>query len=225
MDIEREFARFARSQRGVSSMALTDYTATVRSAYINPQNAVAMDVFARLMMDRIIILGVPIDDDVANIIMAQLLFLESVDASKDIQMYINSPGGGVYAGLAIYDTMQLLHADVATICTGMAASMAAVLMAAGTKGKRSALPHSRMMIHQPLGGAEGPASDVEIRTREMLRIKKELQEILALHTGQPYERIEKDCDRDYYLTAVQAKEYGLVDSVLEHNERKREANR
>ena len=155
MDIEREFARFARSQRGVSSMALTDYTATVRSAYINPQiieerqlNAVAMDVFSRLMMDRIIILGVPIDDDVANIIMAQLLFLESVDASKDIQMYINSPGGGVYAGLAIYDTMQLLHADVATICTGMAASMAAVLMAAGTKGKRSALPHSRLMIHQ-----------------------------------------------------------------------------
>ena len=232
MDIEREFARFARSQRGVSSMALTDYTTSVRSAYINPQiieerqlNAVAMDVFSRLMMDRIIILGVPIDDDVANIIMAQLLFLESVDASKDIQMYINSPGGGVYAGLAIYDTMQLLHADVATICTGMAASMAAVLMAAGTKGKRSAPPHSRMMIHQPLGGAEGPASDVEIRTREMLRIKKELQEILALHTGQPYERIEKDCDRDYYLTAVQAKEYGLVDSVLEHNERKREANR
>ena len=232
MDIEREFARIARRQRGVSSMALTDYTTSVRSAYINPQiieerqlNAVAMDVFSRLMMDRIIILGVPIDDDVANIIMAQLLFLESVDASKDIQMYINSPGGGVYAGLAIYDTMQLLHADVATICTGMAASMAAVLMAAGTKGKRSALPHSRMMIHQPLGGAEGPASDVEIRTREMLRIKKELQEILALHTGQPYERIEKDCDRDYYLTAVQAKEYGLVDSVLEHNERKREANR
>ena len=232
MDIEREFARFARSQRGVSSMTLADYTSSVRSAYINPQiieerqlNAVAMDVFSRLMMDRIIILGVPIDDDVANIIMAQLLFLESVDASKDIQMYINSPGGGVYAGLAIYDTMQLLHADVATICTGMAASMAAVLMAAGAKGKRSALPHSRMMIHQPLGGAEGPASDVEIRTREMLRIKKELQEILALHTGQPYERIEKDCDRDYYLTAVQAKEYGLVDSVLEHNERKREANR
>jgi len=213
-------------------MALTDYTATVRSAYINPQiieerqlNAVAMDVFSRLMMDRIIILGVPIDDDVANIIMAQLLFLESVDGSKDIQMYINSPGGGVYAGLAIYDTMQLLHADVATICTGMAASMAAVLMAAGAKGKRSALPHSRMMIHQPLGGAEGPASDVEIRTREMLRIKKELQEILALHTGQPYERIEKDCDRDYYLTAVQAKEYGLVDSVLEHSERKRGVSR
>ena len=149
MDIEREFARFVRSQRGVSSMALTDYTTSVRSAYINPQiieerqlNAVAMDVFSRLMMDRIIILGVPIDDDVANIIMAQLLFLESVDGSKDIQMYINSPGGGVYAGLAIYDTMQLLHADVATICTGMAASMAAVLMAAGAKGKRSALPHS-----------------------------------------------------------------------------------
>lgn len=222
MDIEREFARFARARRGVSSLTLSDYTSAVRSAYINPQiieerqlNAVAMDVFSRLMMDRIVFLGVPIDDDVANIIMAQLLFLESVDSTKDIQMYINSPGGGVYAGLAIYDTMQLLNADVATICTGMAASMAAVLMAAGARGKRAALPHSRMMIHQPLGGAEGQASDVEIRTREMLRLKRELQAILAEHTGQTYKKIEKDCDRDYYLTAVEAKEYGLVDSVLE----------
>lgn len=223
MDLEREFALFARSRRGVSSQTLADYTSAVRSAYINPQiieerqlNAVAMDVFSRLMMDRIVFLGVPIDDDVANIIMAQLLFLESVNSAQDIQMYINSPGGSVYSGLAIYDTMQLLSADVATICTGMAASMAAVLMAAGAQGKRAALPHSRMMIHQPLGGAEGQASDVEIRTREMLRLKRELQELLALHTGQPYERIEKDCDRDYYLTAAEAKEYGLVDSVLEH---------
>lgn len=223
MDLEREFALFARSRRGVSSQTLADYTSAVRAAYINPQiieerqlNAVAMDVFSRLMMDRIVFLGVPIDDDVANIIMAQLLFLESVNSAQDIQMYINSPGGSVYSGLAIYDTMQLLSADVATICTGMAASMAAVLMAAGAQGKRAALPHSRMMIHQPLGGAEGQASDVEIRTREMLRLKRELQELLALHTGQPYERIEKDCDRDYYLTAAEAKEYGLVDSVLEH---------
>lgn len=223
MDLEREFALFARSRQGVSSQTLADYTSAVRAAYINPQiieerqlNAVAMDVFSRLMMDRIVFLGVPIDDDVANIIMAQLLFLESVNSAQDIQMYINSPGGSVYSGLAIYDTMQLLSADVATICTGMAASMAAVLMAAGAQGKRAALPHSRMMIHQPLGGAEGQASDVEIRTREMLRLKRELQELLALHTGLPYERIEKDCDRDYYLTAAEAKEYGLVDSVLEH---------
>lgn len=225
MDFEREFSRFAKARRGVSSLTLADYTSAVRSAYINPQiieerqlNAVAMDVFSRLMMDRIVFLGVPIDDDVANIIMAQLLFLESVDSTKDIQMYINSPGGGVYAGLAIYDTMQLLSANVATICTGMAASMAAVLMAAGTHGKRAALPHSRMMIHQPLGGTEGQASDVEIRTREMLRLKRELQEILAQHTGQTYKKIEKDCDRDYYLTAAEAKEYGLVDSVLERKD-------
>lgn len=221
MDWGKEFEKFARGRCGVSSLTLSGYTSTMRAGYINPQiieerrlNAVAMDVFSRLMMDRIIFLGVPIDDDVANIIMAQLLFLESVDSTRDIQIYINSPGGSVYAGLGIYDTIQQLGADVATICTGMAASMAAVLMASGTRGKRSALPHSRMMIHQPLGGAEGQASDVEIRTREMLSLKRELQEILALHTGQAYEKIERDCDRDYYLTAEEAKAYGLVDSVL-----------
>ncbi|MEZ4917270.1 MAG: ATP-dependent Clp protease proteolytic subunit [Chitinophagales bacterium] len=177
-------------------------------------NAVAMDVFSRLMMDRIIFLGVPINDDVANIITAQLLFLESLDSKSDVQIYINSPGGGVYAGLGIYDTMQYINPDVATICTGMAASMGAVLLTAGTKGKRTALKHSRVMIHQPLGGAGGKASDVQITINEIRKIKKELYDILSEHSGQPYEKIEKDSDRDYWMRAEEAKEYGLIDEVL-----------
>ena len=177
-------------------------------------NAVAMDIFSRLMMDRIIFLGVPIYDDVANIIMGQLLFLESANPNRDIQIYVNSPGGSVYAGLAIYDTMQYIGSDVATICTGMAASMAAVLMSAGEKGKRTALPHSRIMIHQPLGGAQGQASDIEITYKEISKLKKELYDILSKHSGQPYDKIEADSDRDYWMTAQEAKEYGMIDEVL-----------
>ena len=177
-------------------------------------NVAAMDVFSRLMMDRIIFLGAPIYDDAANIIQAQLLFLESVDAQKDIQLYINSPGGSVSAGLGIYDTMQLVSCDVATICTGMAASMGAVLLTAGAAGKRSALPHSRVMIHQPLGGVQGQASDIEITAREIAKTKRELYEILSEHSGVSLEKIEADADRDYWLTAAEAKEYGLIDNVL-----------
>jgi ATP-dependent Clp protease protease subunit len=173
-----------------------------------------MDVFSRLMMDRIIFLGVPIDDYVANIIMAQLLFLESTDPSKDIQIYFNSPGGSVHAGLGIYDTMQYIKCDVATICTGMAASMGAVLLTAGTKGKRSALKHSRIMIHQPMGGAQGQASDIEITAREIMKLKKELYTIIADHSGNTFEKVEKDSDRDYWMTALEAKEYGMIDEVL-----------
>lgn len=176
-----------------------------------------MDVFSRLMMDRIIFLGVPIDDTVANIIQAQLLFLESTDPSKDIQIYFNSPGGSVYAGLGIYDTMQYISADVATICTGMAASMAAVLMTAGQKGKRSALTHSRIMIHQPMGGAQGQASDIEITAREIKKIKNELYTILANHSGQTFDQIEKDSDRDYWMTAQEAVDYGMIDEILVRN--------
>ena len=177
-------------------------------------NITQMDVFSRLMMDRIIFLGTGINDQVANVIQAQLLFLESVDASKDISIYINSPGGGVYAGLGIYDTMQFIKPDVATICTGMAASMGAVLMCAGEKGKRSALPHSRIMIHQPLGGAQGQASDIEITTREILKLKDELYEIIANHSGQTIEKVHADSDRDYWMKASEAKEYGMIDEIL-----------
>lgn len=198
---------------------------SLHSRYINPTiieerqlNIATMDVFSRLMMDRIIFLGVPINDDVANIIQAQLLFLESNDPSKDIQIYLNSPGGSVYAGLGIYDTMQYISSDVATICTGMAASMGAVLLCAGQKGKRSALPHSRVMIHQPMGGAEGQASDIEITTRQILALRKELYDIIAEHSENPYERIEKDSDRDYWMTATEAKEYGMIDQILKKNE-------
>jgi ATP-dependent Clp protease protease subunit len=198
-----------------------DYRAEI-SNYVSPTiieerplNVATMDVFSRLMMDRIIFLGAPIYDDAANIIQAQLLFLESVDAEKDIQLYINSPGGSVSAGLGIYDTMQLITPDVATICTGMAASMGAVLLTAGAAGKRSALPHSRVMIHQPLGGAQGQASDIEITAREIAKTKRELYDILALHSGVSYEKIERDADRDYWLTAAEAKEYGLIDNVLD----------
>jgi len=198
---------------------------SLHSSYISPTiieerqlNIATMDVFSRLMMDRIIFLGVPINDDVANIIQAQLLFLESSDPSKDIQIYLNSPGGSVYAGLGIYDTMQYISSDVATICTGIAASMSAVLLCAGRKGKRSALPHSRIMIHQPMGGAEGQASDIEITTRQILGLRKELYEIIALHSGNPFEKIEKDSDRDYWMTAEDAKTYGMIDQVLRKTE-------
>ena len=177
-------------------------------------NVAQMDVFSRLMMDRIMFLGTAINDNVANVIQAQLLFLQSVDAKRDIQLYINSPGGGVYAGLGIYDTMQFISPDVATICTGMAASMGAVLLCAGKSGKRSALPHSRVMIHQPLGGAQGQASDIEITAREILKLKEELYQIIAKHSKQKVDKVNKDSDRDYWMKAEEAKSYGMVDEVL-----------
>jgi ATP-dependent Clp protease protease subunit len=215
-----EFEKYARGYCGISSLKLHDFK-SIQSAYVPPTiieerqlNVATMDVFSRLMMDRIIFLGAPIYDDAANIIQAQLLFLESVDPSKDIQIYINSPGGSVSAGLGIYDTMQLISSDVATICTGLAASMGAVLLTAGAAGKRSALPHSRIMIHQPLGGAQGQASDIEITAREILKTKKELYEILSTHSGVAVEKIERDADRDYWMTSLEAKEYGLIDAVL-----------
>ena len=215
-----EFEKFARAHRGISSLKLHDFH-SIQSAYVSPTiieerqlNVATMDVFSRLMMDRIIFLGAPIYDDAANIIQAQLLFLESVDPSKDIQIYINSPGGSVSAGLGIYDTMQLVSCDVATICTGLAASMGAVLLTAGAEGKRSALPHSRVMIHQPLGGAQGQASDIEITAREIIKTKRELYEILSSHSGVDIAKIEQDADRDYWMSAREAKEYGLIDEVL-----------
>ena len=214
-----EFEKYARKHCGISSLKLHDFQ-SVSGAYVSPTiieerqlNIATMDVFSRLMMDRIIFLGAPIYDDAANIIQAQLLFLESVDPEKDIQIYINSPGGSVSAGLGIYDTMQLVNSDVATICTGLAASMGAVLLTAGAKGKRSALPHSRVMIHQPLG-AQGQASDIEITAREIMKTKRELYEILSAHSGVALKKIEKDADRDYWLSAREAKEYGLIDEVL-----------
>ena len=216
----KEFDKFARLHCGINSMKMHDFRAEIEN-YVSPTiieerhlNVATMDVFSRLMMDRIIFLGAPIYDDAANIIQAQLLFLESVDADKDIQLYINSPGGSVSAGLGIYDTMQLISCDVATICTGMAASLGAVLLTAGATGKRSALPHSRVMIHQPLGGVQGQASDIEITAREIAKTKRELYEILAAHSGKPIEKIEADADRDYWLTAAEAAEYGLIDKVL-----------
>ncbi len=215
-----EFYKYATKHLGLSSTTLRKYN-SVAQGYISPTiieerqlNIATMDVFSRLMMDRIIFLGVPIDDYVANIIQAQLLFLESVDGKKDIQIYFNTPGGSVYAGLGIYDTMQYIAPDVATICTGMAASMGAVLLCAGAKHKRTALKHSRILIHQPMGGAQGQASDIEITAREIMKLKKELYEILAEHTGQSYKKIEKDSDRDYWMTAEEAKEYGMIDEVL-----------
>ena len=215
----KEFEKYARLHCGINSMTLHDFRADITN-YVSPTiieernlNVAAMDVFSRLMMDRIIFLGAPIYDEAANIIHAQLLFLESVGPDKDIQLYINSPGGSVSAGLGIYDTMQLITSDVATICTGMAASMGAVLLTAGAQGKRSALPHSRVMIHQPLGGAQGQASDIEITAREIAKTKKELYEILSQHSGVSIEKIEKDADRDYWLTAEEAKAYGLIDIV------------
>ncbi|HNV50778.1 MAG TPA: ATP-dependent Clp endopeptidase proteolytic subunit ClpP [Bacteroidales bacterium] len=215
-----DFSKYALRHRGISSLTMHRYQKLV-SGYISPTiieerqlNVAQMDVFSRLMMDRIIFLGVPIYDDVANIIQAQLLFLESVDSSKDIQIYINSPGGSVYAGLGIYDTMQYIGSDVATICTGMAASMGAVLLCAGKEGKRTALQHSRILIHQPMGGAEGQASDIEITAREIQKLKKELYEIIAKHSKKDYDTIWKDADRDFWMTSEEAKAYGMIDEVL-----------
>ncbi|MBN2519253.1 MAG: ATP-dependent Clp endopeptidase proteolytic subunit ClpP [Bacteroidales bacterium] len=226
MELKDEFKKYANKHMGISSLALETYNSMYNS-YISPTiieerqlNVAQMDVFSRLMMDRIIFLGVPIYDDVANIIQAQLLFLDSTDPTKDIQIYFNTPGGSVHAGLGIYDTMQYLSSDVATICTGMAASMGAVLLTAGEKGKRSALPHSRIMIHQPMGGAQGPASDIEITAREILKLRKELYMIIADHSGKSFEQVEKDADRDFWMTADEAKEYGMIDEVL-HKEKKK----
>jgi len=214
-----EFRKYAVKHRGINSMVLHDYQASMTPYIIEERqlNVAQMDVFSRLMMDRIIFLGTGINDQVANIIQAQLLFLESVDAKKDIQIYLNSPGGGVYAGLGIYDTMQYINPDVATICTGMAASMGAVLLCAGAKGKRSALRHSRVMIHQPMGGAEGQATDMEITVNEIKKLKKELYEIISNHSGQTFEKVEKDGDRDYWMIAEEAKAYGMIDELLVRN--------
>ena len=224
--MKNEFEKYARGHLGISSLKLHNFE-SVAQGYVSPTiieerqlNVATMDVFSRLMMDRIIFLGAPIYDDAANIIQAQLLFLESVDPEKDIQIYVNSPGGSVSAGLGIYDTMQLVAPDVATICTGMAASMGAVLLAAGAAGKRSALPHSRVMIHQPLGGTQGQASDIEITAREILRTKRELYDILSVHTGQTVKKIERDADRDYWLSSEEAKAYGLIDEVLSKREKR-----
>ncbi|MFR9649379.1 MAG: ATP-dependent Clp endopeptidase proteolytic subunit ClpP [Rikenellaceae bacterium] len=215
-----EFEKFAHLHCGISSLKLHDFS-SVAQGYISPTiieerqlNVAAMDVFSRLMMDRIIFLGAPIYDDAANIIQAQLLFLESADPDKDIQIYINSPGGSVSAGLGIYDTMQLVAPDVATICTGLAASMGAVLLSAGAAGKRNALPHSRVMIHQPLGGVQGQASDIEITAREIAKLRDELYSIMSHHSGVSVKKLAKDADRDYWMNAAEAKAYGLIDEVL-----------
>ena len=220
-----EFRKYATKHVGINSNIYDQYS-KVQSSFITPNiieerqlNIASMDVFSRLMMDRIIFLGVPIDDDVANIIQAQLLFLESTDAEKDISIYFNTPGGSVYAGLGIYDTMQYIAPEINTICTGMAASMGAVLLTAGTTGKRSALPHSRVMIHQPMGGAQGQASDIEITAREIKKLKNELYEIIAKHSGNTLKKIEKDSDRDYWMTAIEAKEYGMIDEILERKKK------
>ena len=221
----KEFNKYATKHMGISSLKLHNFYSMLPQNYISPTiieerqlNVATMDVFSRLMMDRIIFLGVPIYDDVANIIQAQLLFLESADSKKDIQIYINSPGGSVYAGLGIYDTMQYIAPDIATICTGMAASMSAVLLAAGEKGKRTALKHARVMIHQPMGGASGQATDIEITAREISKLKKELYEIIAQHSGQEYEKVWKDSERDYWMTSNEALEYGMIDEVLERKQ-------
>ena len=220
MDYGKEFQKYATKHKGISSLHLNEFS-SMYGNYISPtiieerqMNIASMDVFSRLMMDRIIFLGVGINDHVANIIQAQLLFLESVDAQKDILIYLNSPGGGVHAGLGIYDTMQYINPDVSTICTGMAASMGAVLLCAGAPGKRTALKHSRVMIHQPLGGAQGQASDIEITAREIQKLKKELYEIISEHSGKSYKEVWKDSDRDYWMTAEEAKAYGMIDEVL-----------
>lgn len=216
MNNGKEFRKYAVKHLGISS-SLVDHYIENMTPYILEEREMRvsqMDIFSRLMMDRIIFLGTGIDDQVANIIIGQLLFLDSTNPGRDIQIYINSPGGSVYAGLGIYDTMQYISSDISTICTGIAASMGAVLMCAGAKGKRTALKHSRVMIHQPLGGAQGQASDMEITVKEIQKLKKELYDILVFHTGQPYKKIEKDADRDYWLTSEEAKEYGIVDEIL-----------
>ena len=226
-----EFEKYATRHRGISSTTMAKYTSALNKNFQNSNfkiqnsltpyiveerqlNVAQMDVFSRLMMDRIIFLGTAIDDYTANVIQAQLLFLENMDPDREITIYLNSPGGSVYAGLGIYDTMQFIQPKVATICTGLAASMASVLLCAGEKGRRSALPHSRVMIHQPMGGADGQATDMEITVREILKLKKELYEIIAKHSGQPFEQVEKDSDRDHWFTAEEALQYGMIDEVL-----------
>lgn len=226
--MNNDFRNYAVKHLGMNGLALDQYvSATTRGAqsiaasYISPTiieerqlNVAQMDVFSRLMMDRIIFLGTDVNDYTANVIQAQLLYLDSAEPGKDVSIYINSPGGSVYAGLGIYDTMQYIKSDVSTICTGMAASMAAVLLVAGEKGKRFALKHSRVMIHQPMGGAQGQASDIEITAREIQKLKKELYTIISDHSGQPFEKVERDSDRDYWMTAFEAKDYGMIDDVL-----------
>ena len=220
MNITSDFRKYATGHLGMNGMALDDVMRT-QAQYLNPYileerqlNVTQMDVFSRLMMDRIIFLGTEINDYTANTIQAQLLYLDSTDPGKDISIYINSPGGSVTAGLGIYDTMQYIQPKIATICTGLAASMASVLLCAGEKGMRCALPHARVMIHQPMGGADGQATDMEITVREILKLKKELYEIIANHSGQPFEQVEKDSDRDHWFTAEEAKAYGMIDEVL-----------
>ena len=215
-----DFQKYATKHLGMNSMVLDDVM-KAQAGYLNPYileerqlNVTQLDVFSRLMMDRIIFLGTEVNDYTANVLQAQMLYLDSVDSAKDISIYINSPGGSVYAGLGIYDTMQFINSDVQTICTGMAASMAAVLLVAGKEGKRSALPHSRIMIHQPMGGAQGQASDIEITAREIQKLKKELYTIISEHSHQPFDKVWADSDRDYWMTAEEAKEYGMVDEVL-----------
>lgn len=229
MNNQNDFRKFATKHLGMNGLALDSYVNDISSNYISPSileerqlNVTQMDVFSRLMMDRIIFLGTQVDEYTANVIQAQLLYLDSADPGKDISIYFNSPGGSVYAGLGIYDTMQFINSDVATICTGMAASMAAVLLVAGTKGKRSALEHSRVMIHQPMGGAQGQASDIEITAREIQKLKKELYTIIADHSGNTIEKIEKDSDRDYWMTAKEAVEYGMIDRVLINDKKKKQ---
>ncbi len=221
--MNNDFKKYATKHLGMNGLALDKYV-DITSSYISPTiieerqlNVAQMDVFSRLMMDRIIFLGTQIDDYTANVIQAQLLYLDSADSGKDISIYINSPGGSVYAGYGIYDTMQFINSNVSTICTGIAASMAAVLLVAGEKGKRFSLKHSRVMIHQPLGGAQGQASDIEITAREIGKVKKELYTIISDHSGQPFDRVAQDSDRDYWMTSGEAKEYGMVDEVLLKN--------
>ena len=221
MNMHDDFKKYSTKHLGIPSLRLDQYT-SIYNSYISPTiieerqlNVASMDVFSRLMMDRIIFLGLAIDDYAANIIQAQLLYLDSAEQGKDIQIYFNTPGGSVHAGLGIYDTMQYISCDVATICTGMAASMGAVLLTAGAKGKRSALKHSRIMIHQPMGGVQGPAADIEITTREILKLRDELYEIIAKHSGNSLKKVEKDSDRDFWMTSQEAKEYGMIDEVLD----------
>lgn len=226
MNFDTEFRKYAVKHLGHSGTtvdSVVKHQITNLTPYIieeRPMNVASMDVFSRLMMDRIIFMGVPVTDEVANIIQAQLLFLDSVDQSRDIQIYLNSPGGSVYAGLGIYDTMQYIAADVATICTGMAASMAAVLLCAGAAGKRTALKHARVMIHQPMSGMQGQVTEMEIALKETLKVRDELYQIIAEHSGQTFEKIGKDSDRDYWMSATEAKAYGMIDDVLVRNEKK-----
>ena len=219
--MNNDFRNYAVKHLGMNGLALDQYVSNITSSYISPTiieerqlNVAQMDVFSRLMMDRIIFLGTDVNDYTANVIQAQLLFLDQADPGKDVSIYINSPGGSVYAGLGIYDTMQYISSDVSTICTGMAASMAAVLLVAGAEGKRFAFKHSRVMIHQPMGGAQGQASDIEITAREIQKLKKELYTIISDHSGVAYDKVAKDSDRDYWMTAAEAKEYGMIDEVL-----------